>query len=110
MGEIIDLTKAQPEEPKKEAAPSKPQTEVKQLPEMTCGYVVGLQPTGDFVFEVIGSRPGIVEIAGLHKYAGVKIDDILDVGHSDATRSVLQNLKEVMELQKVILQNILDKE
>ena len=105
MSETTDPTVVKQEEQVEIQAP---QTEIKQLPEMICGYVVGLQPTGDFVFEVIGSKPGIVEIAGLHKYAGVKIDDILDVGHSDSTRSVIQSLKEVMKLQKVILQNILD--
>ena len=94
--------------PKTEEAKSEPQTEVRQLPEMTCGYVVGVQPNGDFVFEVIGSHPGVVQIAGLHKYASVKIDDIFDTRHSEATKSIVTKLKECVTLQKVIIQNILD--
>lgn len=35
-----------------------------------CGYVVAVREDGTLFFEVIGLRPGAIELLGLHKVAG----------------------------------------
>jgi hypothetical protein len=41
------------------------------LTKVKCGYIVALQDDGELIFETMGA--GIVEMLGLHQYAGIKI-------------------------------------
>jgi len=44
------------------------------LDTIKCGYVVGLQPDGSIEFHVMGEDAGLVQLLGLHAYAGKRIE------------------------------------
>lgn len=43
------------------------------------GYVVGVTDQNTLHFSVLGSQGGLVELLGLHQYAGKKLDTSLDM-------------------------------
>ena len=49
-------------------------------PEATlrCGFVIGLRENGEYVWDILGADPGVVELAGLLKMAELKIKNIID--------------------------------
>lgn len=48
---------------------------------LVMGYSVGLQANGNFVFEILGERKGLVELLGIHAYATTQVEKV----KSDAT-------------------------
>lgn len=46
--------------------------------EAKVGYVVGINGEGMFDFQVFGSEPGLVELLGLHQYASLRIQKLLN--------------------------------
>lgn len=53
-----------------------PQEEPQKEPRV--GYAVGITEDGQFDFAVFGSEPGLVELMGLHKYAEMRIQRLLN--------------------------------
>lgn len=49
------------------------------LNDLKAGYIVGLTDTGEFVFEIVGKDKGLMELLGLHSYAGFRIEKIRDL-------------------------------
>lgn len=47
--------------------------------EFKCGYVVGVAKDGSLVWRPIGSDLGVVELLGLHQYAGHRLKGVLDM-------------------------------
>lgn len=72
-------SKVTPEEEKRiqdiaEEVSGEPEPERK---EPKVGYAVGITDEGQFDFAVFGSEPGLVELMGLHKYAEMRIQKLL---------------------------------
>lgn len=55
--------------------PDLPVAPTPQGSQLKCGYVVGIREDNTLVFEVLGSKPGIIELIGLHKIAWRRIED-----------------------------------
>ena len=45
--------------------------------ELKVGYAVGITDEGQFDFAIFGSEPGLVELMGLHKFAELRIQKLL---------------------------------
>jgi hypothetical protein len=71
-------------------------------PPLKVGYVVGLTEEGNFVFEILGSQRGLVELLGIHQYADRKITAIYDDNQMSGDRLVHEVGKaSAMALQKL---------
>lgn len=70
--------KKQPEERFEQVAEEIPESPPNQAVPMKVGYLVAISSSGEFVFEVFGEEQGLVEVMGLHQFAGLKINQILD--------------------------------
>lgn len=60
--------------------PQKTEVEQKEMKatDLKVGYVVGLTPDGNFIFELLGSERGLVELLGIHQHATKKVNRIYD--------------------------------
>ena len=56
-------------------APANPGASLDQL---SSGYIVGVTPEGQVVFDVVGSRKNLVEVLGLHEYAAKRVKALSD--------------------------------
>jgi len=74
-----------------------------ELPELAVGYVVGLQPDGSFVFEVLGSEPGLVQLMGLNQYASHRITVAKDLNQGYGFPVLAQQINQLGEMLKVML-------
>jgi hypothetical protein len=79
------------------------------LNDLKVGYVVGLTEDEKFVFEVVGKKPNLAELLGLHKHAETKLEVVYSqaqfVGDAVTVRvgeMVGELTKQVAELQKLI--------
>ena len=70
-------TKAKKDLVKKESSELKKQPQ-ETNEDLQVGYAVELTSAGEFNFVVFGSDPGIVELMGLHKYAELRIQRLLE--------------------------------
>lgn len=114
------------EEAVKEAEETVPQTtrnaqEVAQpqegkgltLDDLKVGYVVGLTEEGNFVFELFGKDPGLVELLGVHQHAVNRVQRIYDDKQISGDRLIHEVGKAVAMLnQKLdqVLQAVAPKE
>lgn len=86
--------------------PQEQQSEEKkpfEMPEMDVGYLVGLKPDGTFVFEVIGDKPGLVQLLGLHKYAEHRLEVAKDINQGYGIPLLAQTLSQIQQMMKVVL-------
>jgi hypothetical protein len=83
--------------------PETTETKPVEIPPMTSGYVVGIKDTGEFVFEVLGESPGLVQLLGLHKYAEHRLEVAKDINQGYGTPLLAQQLSQVLSMMKVIL-------
>ncbi len=70
-------------EPKKEISVVTDETPVKEdsglrFEDLKVAYIVGLTPDDNFVFELFGQKPGLVELLGIHHHACKRVDRIYD--------------------------------
>lgn len=70
--------------------------------DLRMGYLVGLTKDGNFVFQVVGQEPGLVELLGLHQYAGLKVKSALDGSQNSGDKLVA----EVGRAVSVLLQEV----
>lgn len=115
MSEILDssgkpLDAKEEEETVQEEQPQgenlegeKPPTKAVNLPEMKCGYVVGIQPDGEFVFEVMGEEVGLIELMGLHKYADHRLEVAKDISQAYGPALISQQIGQMNQMVKVLL-------
>lgn len=94
---------AQPPAPKQPETEIPQQEEIKELPEVSCGYVVGIKPNGEFVFEVVGTEPGLVQLLGLHEYAKHRLTVAKDINQQYGVPLLSQQIAQLAQMQKVIL-------
>lgn len=75
-------------------------TQSKQLSldQLKTGYVVGLTPEGEFVFELVGKDQGLVEVLGLHQYAGLRVNVLADLNQGLVGTMVRDLMKHVATL------------
>ena len=58
--------------------PDTPTAPTPEGPAMKCGYVIGVQDDGSFVFDILGTEPGIIELLGLHAVVGERLQARMD--------------------------------
>lgn len=56
-----------------EVVDKQPESQQVNVDEMKIAYLVGLQPDGNFLFQVFGQNQGLVELLGLHVHATQRI-------------------------------------
>lgn len=66
------------------------------LADLKMGYIVGITPDGNFVFEIIGKEKGLVELLGLHKFAEKKVTSLLDSTQGSGDR-LIQELARMIQ-------------
>ena len=64
--------------PAEEVPTEKMEQQQISLNDLRMGYVVGITPGGEFVFELLGQSKGLVELLGLHRHATKKVDRIYE--------------------------------
>lgn len=89
-----------------EAAESQPAKQAKTgeaaEPTVAAGYQVALMSDGRIAFDTFGDRQGLIELLGLHKYAGHRLDLALDMNQNTGTavsREILKSFKKVFAPQ-----------
>ena len=80
------------------------------LDDIKVGYIVGLTKSGDFVFDVLGQEKGLVEVLGIHKYADLRVEQLVDTSQmvgdrlvAEVGRAVAALHQKVDDITKVIL-------
>jgi len=48
------------------------------LDDLKVAYVVGMSYQGDFIFQLLGKEPGLVELLGIHQHAVRKVQHIYE--------------------------------
>lgn len=77
-------------------------TETTPLETLKSHYTVGVKENGDLVFDFGGDGLGVIELLGLHHYAGIRIKSTLDISNGTGDGLIVQlgNVLNV-ELEKV---------
>jgi hypothetical protein len=94
---------APPEQPletkpgEQDAVAPKQAEEKKELSPVAVGYTVGVRENGEFVFEVKGSKPGLVELLGVHTFAGRKIDLLYDRAQVEGQAAVAVQFQQLSQ-------------
>lgn len=80
---------------KKQEEPTQPASMT--LEDLKVGYLVGLDPNGNFLFHPVGKEKGLVELAGLNRYAANRINQLLDnqIGPDNTIRQLAQIVLEL---------------
>jgi hypothetical protein len=63
------------EELQKEVQETQPDKGI-SLDDLDTAYVVGLTKDGDFVFELLGTNKGLVQLLGVNQHANAKVEQI----------------------------------
>jgi len=92
MAEVVDL----PQSTAEVTEAQKP--EVFNADELQIGYLVGLDPEGNFVFRVFGKSQGLVELMGVHAHACRRVQSIHDAKQGIGDGLVLEVLRQVQAL------------
>jgi len=95
-GEQDAVAPKQAEEPK---APPSP---------VAVGYHVGVRENGEFVFEVKGSKPGLVELLGVHTFAGRKIDLLYDRAQVEGQAAVAVQFQQLSQRVNSLAESLKD--
>jgi hypothetical protein len=48
------------------------------ISDLKAGYIVGITEEGNFVFELVGQKKGLVELLGMHSHASAKVKAFYD--------------------------------
>ena len=67
------------------------------------GYLVGLDEAGEFVFEILGKDPGLIEIMGSHSFAKHRINQLRDILQDDGTAFIKKALNAIGKLNEAEL-------
>jgi hypothetical protein len=78
--------------------PDIPVAPVPDKPQMKCGYVIGIQEDGTFVFDILGTAPGVMELLGLHNIVGERLEARMDRQLGGKFSLVLGRLDKILEI------------
>lgn len=85
-----------------------PQQQTLSLDDLKAGFVVGLSKDGNFVFNVLGKEPGLLDLLGLQQLASEKIKQLFNNNNLQGDALVVEVAKMVKTVDdKVAL--LLDK-
>jgi len=76
--EVTPETTRSVAQPVEQGVAGQPEQQQVNLEDLKVGYVVGLTEEGDFVFELFGKDPGLVELLGIHQHATNRVQRIYD--------------------------------
>lgn len=71
---------------------------------MQAGYGVALAPDNTFKFQVFGTQPGMLQLLGLHKYAGIMLEKGLQERAQTGDRITLEILSQLNQLTNQLQQ------
>lgn len=95
----VDETGETQEELKQEEVnPQGQDKQPQQLPPMKSGYVIGISEDDQFVFEILGSEPSIVDLLGLHTLAGDRITTRVDFQLGGTSATTLAKLDSILSI------------
>jgi len=75
--------------------PDLPVAPVSDEPQIKCGYVIGIREDGTFVFDILGTDPGIIELLGLHTVVGERLLSRMDKQLGGKFSMLLKAIKEL---------------
>jgi hypothetical protein len=104
MSSLVDLNgnpvqeNEEMEEETETTSPASPEDD-----EIACAYVVGIKKSGEFVFEVSGEDPGLVQLLGLHEYAHHRLMFAKDINQGYGFPVVMKQLNQIGQMLQVLL-------
>lgn len=93
-------------ETQKQNTPQLTEEEKKAAPEITSGYIIGIQPNGDLIFDILGQNTGIVQLLGLHTLAGQQINVMKDLKSNTGWPRLTKQLDSAIGMLKTILSTL----
>lgn len=93
MKENIEVTEQQQ---------SQTDEKVTEIPQMSCGYIVGVQPDGNFYFQIMGDESSITQLAGIHTYATCRIKLIEEINLGYGFPVLSQQNSQLLEILKTM--------
>ncbi len=78
--------------------PDLPVAPVSDEPQIKCGYVIGVREDGEFVFEILGTNPGLIELLGLHTIVRERLQARMDKQLKGKTSLLLSRLDDLTKL------------
>lgn len=77
-----------------------PESNAIDINNMQVAYVVGLQPDGNFFFQVFGQRQGLVELMGLHQHVTRRIQVLQDQKSGTGDMLTVEALKQLQVISQ----------
>lgn len=77
-----------------------PEPQTINVNEMEVAYLIGLQPDGNFLFQIFGQRQGLVELMGLHQEATQRIKVLQSKKSGTGDMLVVEGLKQLQVLNQ----------
>lgn len=72
-----------------------PEPQTIDVNEMQIAYLVGLQPDGNFFFQVFGKNQGLVELMGLHQHVTRRVQMLQDQKSGAGDMLTVESLKQL---------------
>lgn len=77
-----------------------PEQQTVDVNEMQIAYLVGLQPDGNFFFQVFGQKQGLVELMGLHQHVTHRLTMLQDQKVGAGDMLTVESLKQLQVLNQ----------
>ena len=77
--------------------PDIPVTPPPDKPQMRCGYIIGIQDDGTFVFDILGTAPGVMELLGLHRIVQERLEARMDKHLGGKFSMLARRLDQILE-------------
>ena len=76
------------------------QEEVTEVPELSSGYIVGVEPNGAFYFKLLGKENSLTQMMGLHAYAGHRVELAKEINQGYGFPVLAQQNSQLLEILK----------
>jgi uncharacterized small protein (DUF1192 family) len=74
--------------------------------DLNTGYVVGLTKDGGFIFQVLGSEPGLAELLGLQQHAAERVKMLYGAKQATADSLAVKMLQELGQMVAALDQKV----
>jgi hypothetical protein len=101
--EVVSPAQAEGSQSAPEEGPgAPPREEPRPPPKLKSGYLMGIQDNEEFIFQVLGTDPGLVQLMGLHEMAGHHLRLTRDVNQGTGVPVVAAQMQQIMQLMKML--------
>ncbi len=69
-----------------------------KTPELSFGYTVGLKSDGRLHFELLGGETGVIELMGLHAYAGKRVDGLVEASANQGNTAIIRAVNKLTDI------------